>query len=220
MRTLLLLAALSVTAPTTAEEQAVNARLCRSANTPPGSRAEACRRSLAAGRLTRIELARTYYARGLAHGDLRKSAAAITDFNNAIRLDPVFANAYHARGKLHEAGARYRQAVQDFESAIRFVPDFAAALNSLAWLLATAPDATVRNGPRAIRAARRAVSLVAYPEHRDTLAAALAEAGRFKDAVAMQQAAISHLRETGRVLLLSAYERRLALYRAGRPFRR
>ena len=47
-----------------------------------------------------------------------------------------------------------------------------------------------------------------------------AEAGRFKEAVRTQEMAIARLQATGRVLLLTDYRSRLALYRAGQAFHR
>jgi len=59
------------------------------------------------------------------------------------------------------------------------------ALNNLAWVLATCPDAGLRNGPEAVRLAGHACELTHYgrPLFIGTLAAAYAEAGRFPEAV-------------------------------------
>ena len=59
------------------------------------------------------------------------------------------------------------------------------AQNDLAWLLATCPDNSVRNGQKAVELAQQAVQLSngRSPEILDTLAAAYAEAGRFHEAV-------------------------------------
>lgn len=219
MRVFLLLAALSATAPTPAEEHAGHVGLCNSANTHPVKRIEACRLALNSGRLTRTELADAYYASGRARRDLGQKTQAVRDFSDAIRRNPKHANALYERGQLFESMALFRESLQDYDHAIALDPDFALALNSAAWLLAAAPDAALRDGVRAIRMAKRALRLVAYPAHRDTLAAAYAAAGRFDDAIGMQETAIAALRTTGRVLLLPAYKRRLELYRAGKPYR-
>jgi tetratricopeptide (TPR) repeat protein len=214
------LAALSVTAPVPAEELAENFRLCVSANTDPARRIIACGRSIAGGSLTRVDLSNVYYARARAQFDKRRNKAAIADYSEALRLVPDFSNAYHDRGVAYEAAGRFKAALLDYGRAIEANPDFASALNSKAWLLATAPDASVRDGALAVSLATRALRLVAYPEHRDTLAAAYAEAGQFDEAARAQALAVAGLRRTGRILLIPAYERRLALYRAGRPYRR
>lgn len=220
MRAFVLLAALSVTAPTPAEEHASSLGLCRAANTDPARRIVACSDAIGAGRLTRIELAAAYYARGRARSDLKRPAEAIGDYGHSIRLDPDHANAFHDRGKARETVGAFRDALRDFDRALALDPDFTAALNSKAWLLATVPDAALRDGVQAVRLAKRALQLVAYPEQYDTLAASYAEAGRFEEAVRAQETAIARLHATGRVLLLPQYRSRLDLYRAGRAFRR
>ncbi len=60
---------------------------------------------------------------------------------------------------------------------------FAPAQRAAAWILATAPDAQLRDGTEAIRLARQAVANSTDTKSLDTLAAAYAEAGQFDKAV-------------------------------------
>jgi cytochrome c-type biogenesis protein CcmH/NrfG len=78
-----------------------------------------------------------------------------------------------------------REAVPQWEKALAYEPDDPDATNNLAWVLATSPEADVRNGPRAVQLAERAVQLThgADPTRLLTLAAAYAEAGQFLAAV-------------------------------------
>lgn len=96
------------------------------------------------------------------------------------------------------------------------------AMNHFAWLLATCPDARIRNGKEAIRVAQRLVQLRPNnPMYIDTLAAAYAETGLYKKAVSLQKQAIA-LYDLSRFPDLEPRERyfhRLQLYQAGRPFR-
>ena len=92
---------------------------------------------------------------------------------------------------LHQTGD-YGEAAAQFRLALLTQPDSVEALNNLAWLLATCPDAGVRNGAEAVRYAERAYRLppvkgLCVP---GTLAAAYAEAGRFKEAVATAEKAV------------------------------
>ena len=68
---------------------------------------------------------------------------------------------------------------------IRSRPSDTNLLNDTAWILATNPNASVRDGAEAVELAQRAVKLSGgqEPAILDTLAAAYAEAGRFADAV-------------------------------------
>lgn len=63
------------------------------------------------------------------------------------------------------------------------------AINNLAWLLATCPDATLRDGKRALAILQPVMDQSA--QMLDTLAAAQAETGNFAEAIALQRRAIT-----------------------------
>ena len=92
------------------------------------------------------------------------------------------------------------------------------ALNSLAWLRATCPETGTRDGKEAVKLAIKACELSnwTYWGYIDTLAAAYAEAGDFKDAVKYQKEALKMVeKSTGHPEL----QRRLALYEQKQPYR-
>jgi TPR repeat protein len=98
------------------------------------------------------------------------------------------------------------------------------AMNDYAWLLATSPDAELRDGPRALTLARRAVALERSPSHLDTLAAAYAELGRFTQAVATQRDALAAVaaldpRPANAAALEQELSAHLEAFEAGRPWR-
>jgi tetratricopeptide (TPR) repeat protein len=99
-------------------------------------------------------------------------------------------------------------------------PDQPEALNNLAWLLATSPDAAVRDGAEAVRLAEQGCRLTDYKQAQmlGTLAAAYAEAGRFTEAVTTAQKAIELARAGGDMQFAAANAQLLSLYRAGRPY--
>ena len=80
---------------------------------------------------------------------------------------------------------RQAEAIAFFEKAIKLEPSDDGILNNLAWVLATSPDAKLRNGRRAIQLATEACKLTEYklPHVLSTLAAAYAETGDFDNAV-------------------------------------
>jgi spermidine synthase len=93
-------------------------------------------------------------------------------------------------------------------------------LENLAWLLATDPDATNRNGAEAVRLAERACALTERqtPALVGTLAAAYAEAGRFGEAVATAQEACALASKAKDQALLRKNQELLELYRAGQAY--
>ena len=54
---------------------------------------------------------------------------------------------------------RVDEAISHLQTALKLQPDEAHALSSLAWVLATCPAASIRNGARAIELAQRASQL-------------------------------------------------------------
>ena len=88
-------------------------------------------------------------------------------------------------------------------------------------MLATHPDAAVRDGQKAIEAAQRAVQLCRHgdPQVLDALAAAQAEAGQYEQAVSSAQAAITLATAASDQKLVSDISTRLTLYESQRPYR-
>ena len=71
--------------------------------------------------------------RHLAKGDPDR---AITDFDQAIKLDPKYANAFNSRGVAYQAKGDNDRAIMDYDQAIRLEPDNANPLNGRCWLRA------------------------------------------------------------------------------------
>jgi hypothetical protein len=140
-----------------------------------------------------------------------KSGAGPQVEPGAAQADLDLAGRLTEQGNLAGAIAQYRRVLTAH-------PDLIVALNNLAWLLATSPDASLRHGPEAIQLAERACRLTRYCEARlvGTLAAAYAEGGRFPDAIAAAQKACA--RATGDPVLLERNRQLLELYRNGQPY--
>lgn len=112
-------------------------------------------------------------------------------------------------------------AVDHEEQALAHNANSLEALNNAAWLRATAPDARLRNGAEALRLAEQACELTRRqePVPLSTLAAAYAEAGRFDDAVATAQTAITIAQEKGETNFVNKLEQCLQLYKDHKPYR-
>ena len=107
-----------------------------------------------------------------------------------------------------------------FREAGRLAPDWPAPLNDLAWILATHPDAKVRQPEEAIRLAECAAVLSDRrdPTILDTLAAGYAAAGRFPKAIETAVIAMDRPGVLGMSELADQISRRLELYRQEKTF--
>lgn len=142
---------------------------------------------------------------------------AIQDFSKAIWLDPDYVYAFSNRGDVWNNTDAYSLAINDYSEAIRLDPKDEATCNSLAWLLATCPDAEFRDGTQAYILAEQLCESAAWEDadYLDTLAAAYAEAGDFQQAVKYQKLSIEILDEA---VDRDVFKKRLARYREGQPY--
>jgi Flp pilus assembly protein TadD len=152
---------------------------------------------------------------------MRKYDEAIEDFSQAIRLHPTAA-AYFCRGAAYKDKKEFHKAIEDYSQAIRLDPEDAYAHGNLAWLLATCPKDSLRDGNKAIEHATKATKARELSQkdkafNLDCLAAAYAETGNFKDASRLQKTAIE-LRHDGKEEMEKARQR-LKLYEEGKPYR-
>jgi tetratricopeptide (TPR) repeat protein len=143
---------------------------------------------------------------------------AIRDLGECIRLDPSSAHAREMRGDALFRKGEYRGALADYLEEARLDPTSMNAHNGAAWILATCPGDEVRNGALAIEHATKACELSKWKNRGciDALAAAYAEAGDFESAVEWQEKAVDIIFPDA---LKQDYRARLALYRAGKPYR-
>jgi len=146
---------------------------------------------------------------------------AIEQYRQALNQMPDSIHAHYQLGILLQSRGRFAEAVRQFQRILELDPHNVAAQNNLAWLLATCPDATLRDGTKAVELAQQAESISdgRTPEILDTLAAAYAEAGQFDRAVATAKRALDIFAAQDNRALTAAVQARLRLYEAGFPFR-
>ena len=149
-----------------------------------------------------------------------KAAEAVSHLERVVAQRPD-AESQHALGLALVSLGRQPEAIGHFRSALRLQPDWPVALNNLAWILATHPQAELRNGAEAVRLAERACELTGRkdPHLLGTLDAAYAEAGRFLDAIKTAQKTRDLALAAGERETAKAAEERVTLYESGRPCR-
>jgi protein O-mannosyl-transferase len=164
-----------------------------------------------------VKLLRSY-ASALAHdGKLPEAAAQLKE---ALKVDPFHAQAnFELAEDLSQLG-QTGDAVVHYELAIKSEPKLVAALNNVAWILATDANEKIRNGSRAVELAERACQLTEWKEPFliGTLAAGYAEAGRFTNAVAIAEKACAVARSNKLDDVARRNEELMEMYRAGKPY--
>lgn len=74
--------------------------------------------------------AQDWYVSGVASWRAGNYQQAMHNYNQTIKLNPVFANAYNGRGAVYNDLGSYQQAIIDFTKAIDLKPDFAEAYSN------------------------------------------------------------------------------------------
>lgn len=135
---------------------------------------------------------------------------------------PYAVKNYHKR-QIYKLRARcaiktydYGLAIHDLERKIEIDPSDHENYNMASWILSTCQDSKFRNGNKALIYAKKAVELNPDAYTYDTIAAAYAEIGDFKNAVEGQIKSINLLKNQK---YLNEFKSRLALYKKNTPYR-
>jgi tetratricopeptide (TPR) repeat protein len=159
-----------------------------------------------------------YNERGIAKYEKGDVRGALIELNHAIEIDAKSPIPYRNRAIAELHIGDYEQGISDLRRAIQLDSKYTAAVNSLAWLLATCPEARLRDGASAVEYARKACELSGWKKAAaiDTLAAAYAEAGDFERAVDSEEQAVGM---EGDAATNRRMQDRLALYEQRKPYR-
>jgi tetratricopeptide (TPR) repeat protein len=149
------------------------------------------------------------------------SEQALPEFETAVSIRPRFASGEEGLARSYESLGKYGEALSHWQKARAIDPNLVSALLGGAWIRATAPEASVRNGAEAVSLAESANNLspAADPEVLDTLAAAYAENGQFARAITTATNACDLAASKGNSHLETEIRSRLLLYKRNRPFR-
>ncbi len=139
----------------------------------------------------------------------------------ALEIEPRLADAHYNLGNTYLAIGNATKALAHYQRALEIEPDDTYTLNNMAWILATWPNPSIRNGVKAVALAERADSLTRNRNQviAATLAAAYAETGRFREAVRAAERAMQFAGSEGNEARVASIGAQLETYRAGNPFR-
>jgi tetratricopeptide (TPR) repeat protein len=159
---------------------------------------------------------------GFALSQMGQQDEAIIHFQRVLQISPDDANARGILGRALLQAGREGEAIVQFQKALQINPRQPEIQNTLAWMLATAPLATLRDGRRAVELAEQANQTASgeNPLFLRTLAAAYAEAGRFDDAVRIAQRAGELAQTAGQSGLVEQLNSELKFYLVKLPFHR
>jgi Flp pilus assembly protein TadD len=146
---------------------------------------------------------------------------AIQVCRSALLLRPSDADCHTTLAIALEEKGNPAEAIQHYQKALELAPSSIPTLTNLAWLLATSPDASLRNGLKAVQLAKQADRLVGGTNTivLRTLAAAYAENGEFANAIKTARSAMQLARMHGEDTVITDLDQQIALYQLGMPYR-
>jgi tetratricopeptide (TPR) repeat protein len=146
---------------------------------------------------------------------------AIAHLQKAVQIEPRIVGEQNNLGIAFAKKGEMTESIVHFQKAVEGDPHDAGACNNLAWLLATASDSSLRNGAKALALAQQAGQLAGRedPMILQTLAAADAETGNFKEAIATARRALDLAVKQKNDPLAGTLQTEIKLYQAGIPAR-
>lgn len=164
-----------------------------------------------------------WYSYGMALVATGDRSAGIDALQRVVLLDPERASVQFQIGQLLVEEDRASEALPYFRAALeltRNTVDWPLVANATAWLLATHPSSSVRNGREAVELAQQACEQTKFgnPNFLDTLAAAYAEAGKFAEAVAYANKAYDAAFDANQLSLAADIKVRWRFYENERPY--
>jgi tetratricopeptide (TPR) repeat protein len=163
-----------------------------------------------------------------AHENLAKAllqkgevANALIHYQKLLELQPDNIEVHNIVGTVLVQQGRIREGVEEWEKVLTIQPDNGNAMSNLAWVLATSPDASVRNGAKAVQLASEALRISGrrIPILFRTLAAAYAETGQFSQAIQTAQEGVDLANSQGNSGLATELQGNITLYQEQRPLR-
>ena len=153
--------------------------------------------------------------------ELGSGGEGVDELRKALKLNPSSSKARHELGKfLYQQGQR-KEGIEEMNGAVDLDPSSTAIKNDLAWMLATAPESSLRNGPRSLELAIRAENENPGPSPMilRTLAAAFAEIGDYPKAREAAGLALKLSKASSDAALADDLSRKIILLESEKPLR-
>ena len=145
--------------------------------------------------------------------------AALPHYEEIIRADPGASQARLGYALALVQANRFREARDTLANAAKAFPDQIGFAHALARVLAAAPDDGVRDGAAALRIMQDLIKVGRGAAAEETMAMALAEVGRYRDAAQWQRDAIASARREQHAALATQMADNLRLYESNMPCR-
>jgi protein O-mannosyl-transferase len=163
-----------------------------------------------------------------AHENLAKAllqkgqvADALIHYKKLLELQPDNMEVHNIVGTVLVQQHRIREGVEEWQKVLTIQPENGNAMSNLAWVFATSPDDSLRDGGKAVHLAQEAMRISdrRIPLLFRTLAAAYAEAGDFSKAIQTAQEGIELATSKGNPNLATELQGNISLYQEQRPLR-
>ena len=163
-----------------------------------------------------------------AHENLAKAllqkgrvSEAIIHYRKLLELQPDNIEVHNIVGTVLTQQGRVREGVEEWQKVLAIQPDNGNAMSNLAWVFATSPDESLRDGAQAVQLAEQALHISArrIPLLFRTLAAAYAESGRFSEAIQTAQQGFELANAQGNSGLATELQGNISLYQERQPLR-
>jgi tetratricopeptide (TPR) repeat protein len=150
----------------------------------------------------------------------RRPGESVTHYDRVLALDPANVDARMGQALALVQLARYTDARDRLAEATKAYPAERVFAHALARLLATAPDDRVRDGRRALALVQELLrQQQPTPDLGETMAMALAELGRFQEAISIQRDLIAGGERAGARDVVRRLTENLRRYERGEPCR-
>jgi tetratricopeptide (TPR) repeat protein len=151
---------------------------------------------------------------------MRRPGESLDQYDRVLAVNPASVEARLGQAFALVELRRYQDARDRLADATNAYPHERAFVHALARLLAAAPDDRVRNGQRALTLVQEMLrNQPPTPDVGETMAMALAELGRYREAIALQKDLIAGGEKAGARAVVRRLEDNLRRYERGEPSR-